>query len=96
MEGPGTEMQTTADLDRCRMLAGPPLKLSERVVRLTSLTTADVEQLLLSLNLGVQKGLDPDPENLVAVGTFNHGSLPSPMQVGPLIHTRGCHRTGPC
>ena len=60
---------------------GPPLKLSERVSRLTSLAVAPIEQLLTGLNLGVQQGLDPDPDNLVAVGTFAYGSLASPMQV---------------
>ena len=61
--------------------AGPPLKLSERVSRLTSLAVAPMEQLLTGLNLGVQQGLDPDPDNLVAVGTFAYGSLATPMQV---------------
>ena len=55
--------------------AGPPLKLSERVARPTPLATAPIEQMLTSLNLGVQKSLDPDANNLVAAGTFVYGSL---------------------
>ena len=61
--------------------AGPPLKLSERVARPTPLATAPIEQMLTSLNLGVQKSLDPDANNLVAAGTFVYGSLQSPVKV---------------
>ena len=62
--------------------AGPPLKLSERVTRSTPLATGPIEQLLSSLNLGVQKSLDPDANNLVAAGTFVYGSIQSPVKVG--------------
>ena len=54
------------------VLAGPPLKVGERVVRLTALTKAPIEAMLTALNLGVQNSIDPEPENLVAVGTFTH------------------------
>ena len=62
--------------------AGPPLKLSERVARSTPLTAIAIEQLLSSLNFGVQKSLDPDANNLVAAGTFVYGSIQSPVKVG--------------
>ncbi len=51
---------------------GPPLKVGERVMRVTPLGKAPLEQLLRGLNLGVQVDLDPDPENIVAVGTFTY------------------------
>ena len=66
------------------VLAGPPLKLSERVGRPSPVSSAAIEQLLGSLNLGVQKGLDPDADNLVAAGTFAYGSMQNPMKVGQL------------
>ena len=50
-------------------------------MRLTPVSKAPMEALLSSLNLGVQQGLDPDPENIVAVGTFAYGPLQSPQQV---------------
>ena len=37
--------------------------------------------MLTNLNLGVQKDLDPDRDNLVAAGTFAYGSMQSPMKV---------------
>lgn len=63
--------------------AGPPYKLGERVSRLTPIAQEGVERVLAGLNLGVQPGLDPDPSNVVAVGTF--GFTPpnsAPQQVG--------------
>lgn len=60
---------------------GPPLKLSERVVRTTPLQTNAVQDLLTKLGLGVQSGLDPDSDNTVAVSTFAFGEAPTPMQV---------------
>ena len=64
---------------------GPPLKLSERVIRVSPLQTLPIEQLLTSLSLGVQKGLDPDANNLVAAGTFVHGSMYNPGKVSRLM-----------
>ena len=52
------------------MPTGPPLKASERVARITPVATAPLSSLLVSLNLATQQGLDPDPDNAVAVGTF--------------------------
>lgn len=54
------------------LFAGPPLKMGERVSRITPVTRAPLEALLSSLNLGVQSGIDPDAENLVAVATFSY------------------------
>ena len=71
--------------------AGPPLKLSERVTRLTSLSPPSIEQLLSSLGLHPQQGLDPDADNAVAVGTFAYGSLASPMQVSSNPPKAGIH-----
>ena len=51
-------------------MTGPPLKASERVTRITPVATAPLSSLLVSLNLATQQGLDPDPDNAVAVGTF--------------------------
>ena len=50
--------------------------------RLTPISAEAIERALRGLNLGVQAGLDPDPANIVAVGTF--GYTPpgaSPQQV---------------
>jgi len=52
-------------------------------VRPAPVSTAAIEQLLGSMNLGVQRGLDPDADNLVAAGTFAYGSMQSPMKVAP-------------
>lgn len=59
---------------------GPPLKVGERVTRVTPVAKAPLEALLGSLNLGVQRDLDPDPENIVAVATFNYAPLAQPPQ----------------
>lgn len=50
--------------------SGPPQKVSERVTRVTAVGKDLVEALLTSLNLGPQQGLDPEPDNIVAVATF--------------------------
>lgn len=65
--------------------AGPPLKIGERVARITPVARAPLEALLTSLNLGVQHNIDPDAENLVAVATFSY-TPPSgqPQQVATL------------
>lgn len=78
----GCHASTTFNQTQIQLHAGPPLKLSERVVRATPLSPVSIEQMLTSLNLGVQHGLDPDAANLVAAGTFAYGSLHSPMKVG--------------
>ena len=65
------------------LTAGPPQKVGERVTRVAPVAKGPVEALLASLNLGPQQGLDPEPENIVAVGTFT--STPPgqpPQQVG--------------
>ena len=54
------------------------------MARITPVARAPVDALLASLNLGIQTGLDPDPDNIVAVATFS--SLPAsgqPQQVRP-------------
>jgi len=64
--------------------AGPPQRLGERVVRATPVPRAPVEGLLAALGLGVQAGLDPDPDNAVAVATFTCAPPGQPaQQVGP-------------
>ena len=60
--------------------AGPPQRLGERVVRATPVARAPVEALLASLSLGVQAGLDPDPNNAVAVATFTYAPPGQPPQ----------------
>lgn len=58
------------------------------MTRVTPVAKGPVEALLSSLNLGPQQGLDPEPENIVAVGTFT--STPQgqpPQQVGGTLHT---------
>ena len=48
-------------------------------MRMTPITQSPVEALLTGLNLGVQRSLDPDPENIVAVATFSF----EPPGLGP-------------
>ena len=48
-------------------------------MRMTPITQSPVEALLAGLNLGVQRSLDPDPENIVAVATFSF----EPLGLGP-------------
>ena len=73
-------------------LSGPPQKVGERVTRVTPVAKGPVEALLSSLNLGPQQGLDPEPDNIVAVGTFT--STPPgqpPQQVhGPYLALTSC------
>ena len=65
--------------------AGAPLKIGERVSRITPVARAPMEALLTSLNLGVQHGIDPDADNLVAVATFSYMAPGSqPQQARPL------------
>ena len=61
------------------------MKLSERVVRTVPLQAASIRELLSQLGLGVQTGLDPDADNVVAVATFAYGDPQSPMQVCPVL-----------
>ena len=68
---------------KCCHSAGPPLKLSERVVRTVPLQTQAIRDLMTKLNLGLQTGLDADPDNVVAVSTFVYGASHAPMQVWP-------------
>eukprot|EP00884_Botryococcus_braunii_P018832 jgi/Botrbrau1/5632/Bobra.55_1s0021.1 len=70
---------------RWRALSGPPMKVGERVTRVTPLAKAALEQLLGGLSLGVQTDLDPDPENIVAVGTFNFVPLGQAPQQVPIM-----------
>ena len=66
--------------------AGPPHKVGERVTRVTPVAKAPIEAMLASLNLGVQNSIDPDPENLVAVGTFTYTPQgQQPQQVGEYL-----------
>ena len=67
-------------LNEMDAVAGPPYKLSERVSRLTPIAQEAIERVLAGLNLGVQPGLDPDPANVVAVGTFGYTPPESPPQ----------------
>ncbi|DBA96016.1 hypothetical protein WJX77_003113 [Trebouxia sp. C0004] len=65
---------------RWRAIAGPPQKVGERVTRVTPVAKGPVEALLSSLNLGPQQGLDPEPDNIVAVGTFTSTPPGQPPQ----------------
>lgn len=47
---------------------------------MTPVARGPVEALLVSLNLGPQQGLDPEPENIVAVGTFTSTPPGQPPQ----------------
>ncbi|BDA41202.1 AP-2 complex subunit alpha-1 [Coccomyxa sp. Obi] len=69
---PEAPVAKEAFFQRWRAVEGPPLKIGERVSRITPVTRAPLEALLTSLNLGVQQGIDPDPDNLVAVATFSY------------------------
>ena len=69
--------------------AGPPLKASERVARITPVAREPLDALLTSLNLGIQPGLDPDPDNAVAVATFS--SLPASGQPQQVRAHRSMH-----
>ncbi len=60
--------------------SGPPQKVGERVTRVTPVAKGPVEALLSSLNLGPQQGLDPEPDNIVAVGTFTSTPPGQPPQ----------------
>lgn len=60
--------------------AGAPQKVGERVTRVTPVAKEPVEALLSSLNLGPQQGLDPEPENIVAVATFTNTPEGQPPQ----------------
>lgn len=71
--------------------AGPPQKVGERVTRVTPLAKGPVEALLSSLNLGPQQGLDPEPENIVAVGTFTSTPPGQPPQQVTLIQHQTNH-----
>ncbi|KAK9806309.1 hypothetical protein WJX72_009579 [[Myrmecia] bisecta] len=71
--------------NRWRALAGPPQKQGQRVQRLTSLSTPPVEQMLTALGLGVQHGIDPDPENIVAVATFSFTPAGQQPQQVPIM-----------
>jgi len=50
------------------------------VTRVTPVARGPVEALLSSLNLGPQQGLDPEPDNIVAVGTFTSTPPGQPPQ----------------
>ena len=66
------------------MCAGPPQKIGERVTRITPVARAPMDALLTSLNLAVQHGIDPDPDNAVAVATFAYqDAAGNPQQVWP-------------
>ena len=74
--------------------AGPPHKVGERVTRVTPVAKPPIEAMLASLNLGVQNSIDPDPENLVAVGTFTYtpqGQQPQQVGRGGLSTQRHAH-----
>ena len=66
-------------MSRC-LASGPPQKVGERVTRVTPVAKGPVEALLSSLNLGPQQGLDPEPDNIVAVGTFTSTPPGQPPQ----------------
>eukprot|EP00891_Asterochloris_glomerata_P007006 jgi/Astpho2/7006/fgenesh1_pm.00107_%23_19_t len=71
---------------RWRSLTGPPHKVGERVTRVTPVAKPPIEAMLASLNLGVQNSIDPDPENLVAVGTFTYTPQgQQPQQVACMV-----------
>ena len=73
--------------EKHRLGAGPPQKVGERVTRVAPVAKGPVEALLTSLNLGPQQGLDPEPENIVAVGTFTStppGQPPQQVNLTPV------------
>ncbi len=77
-------------MSRC-LASGPPQKVGERVTRVTPVAKGPVEALLSSLNLGPQQGLDPEPDNIVAVGTFTSTPPGQPPQ-----QVWGSHCMLPC
>ena len=48
--------------------------------RLAPISAEAVDRVMRGLNLGVQAGLDPDPANIVAVGTFGYTPAGAPPQ----------------
>ncbi|MCJ1422498.1 hypothetical protein MMC29_000378 [Sticta canariensis] len=84
---PGAAVPREAFFARWRAIQGPPYKLGERVSCLTPIAKEAIERVLAGLNLGVQPGLDPDPVNVVAVGTFGYTpSNAQPQQVSVAVH----------
>ena len=56
-----------------------------------ALAREPVEAMLAALSLGVQAGLDPDPDNAVAVATFTYTPLgQQPRQARPRSSGQGC------
>ncbi|XP_078160868.1 AP-2 complex subunit alpha-1-like [Carex rostrata] len=53
-----------------KAVAGPPLKLQEVVRGVKPMTLPEMANLFMSLHLAVTPGLDTNPNNLVACGTF--------------------------
>eukprot|EP00898_Chlorokybus_atmophyticus_P005519 jgi/Chlat1/5969/Chrsp4S06181 len=65
-----TQLQPQMFFDRWKNLAGPPLKLQELVRGARPFDVPSLEQLFTKLNLGVSRGLDPNPANIVAASVL--------------------------
>ncbi|CAK0759184.1 hypothetical protein CVIRNUC_002678 [Coccomyxa viridis] len=82
---PDSAVPREAFFQRWRTLEGPPLKIGERVTRITPVARAPMDALLTSLNLAVQQGIDPDLDNAVAVATFAYQDAEGRPQQVPVM-----------
>lgn len=69
---PAAPLARDAFFARWRSLAAPPQRVALRVERTTPLPAEAVDAALRDVGLGVQPGLDPEPANAAAAGSFAH------------------------
>ena len=69
---PASPLARDAFFARWRSLAAPPQRVALRVERRTPLPASAVDAALAAVGLGVQPGLDPEPANAAAAGSFAH------------------------
>ncbi len=66
--------------------AGPPNKVTERVARDTPLTRGAIAAIIGALRLADLQGFDPQPDNVVATGSFCFAPPgAAPQQVRPAL-----------
>jgi hypothetical protein len=69
---PAAPLARDAFFARWRSLASPPQRVALRVERSSPLPAEAVDAALRDIGLGVQPGLDPEPANAAAAGSFAH------------------------
>ena len=82
---PAAPLARDAFFARWRSLAGPPQRVFLRVERETPLPAEAVDAALRDVGLGVQPGLDPEPANAAAAGSFAHQDPSSNASASSLI-----------